>query len=405
MSKNQIFMVLALVSLGVLGFGVFYPQLLNLYILLTMFFSALLILFIPKFKYKLFIITFLVILASLMRAWFIPQIPDFQDIDFWNTTNNSFKKTIIEGIICDEPDVRHTQTKYTLCADKIFNPEKKTQAANGKVLITTKRWPELAYGDRIKVTGLLQKPLVIDGFNFNITVIAAAIMAIFGKLNRRFGAIMAIFGIVLFIIFTGCSASAVRAGIMGGIAALAIFTGRQGHATTALILAALIMAWPQPLILWYDVGFQLSFLSTAGLIFISPFLEKYTSWIPNLLGLKEAFLLTISAQIAVVPLIAYHFGRISLISAITNLAVAPFIIFAMGAGFAAVLAGMISSGFGIFVSIPAYFTLNIILAVAHWGAKISWADITMQISMLVMIFYYVFIVFVFGWLLRKKIKN
>jgi len=217
-------------------------------------------------------------------------------------------------------------------------------------------------------------------------------MAIFGYVNRRAGALATITGIVFFVIFTGMSAAVVRAGIMGGIAAFAIFTGRQSHAVTALLVAAVAMAFWQPLILWYDIGFQLSFLATAGIIFITPWLERWVKWVPEFLGLKEAFLLTITAQIAVVPLIAFYFGRVSLIAPITNLAVAPLIILSMGAGFGAVLGGMLNISFGIFLGVPAYLILNGILHIAHYGALVPGAEIEISISLGMVVGYYLMLI-------------
>lgn len=259
---------------------------------------------------------------------------------------------------------------------KVF-PEPEAAFLDGLLRGAKKGLPEEIF-EEFQKTGLTH---IIAVSGFNITIIAAAMMAVFGRISKKWGVMMTLLGIVGFVIFTGMSAAVVRAGIMGGIAAFAVLTGRQAHAVTALLLAGAVMAWWQPLVIGSDVGWQLSFLATFGLIFVAPFLEKGLKWVPEEFGLKEAFLLTISAQILVVPLIAWQFERISLIAPLTNVLVAPFIVLAMGFGFAGLVAGMFSTGLGMFVGIPAMGALSVMLGVAHWGAKVGWADFEMGISL------------------------
>jgi competence protein ComEC len=53
---------------------------------------------------------------------------------------------------------------------------------------------------------------------------------------------------------------------------MSIWSGRPGLALSSLLASALILTLINPLILW-DVGFQLSFLATLGLIVLAPPLE------------------------------------------------------------------------------------------------------------------------------------
>ena len=93
-------------------------------------------------------------------------------------------------------------------------------------------------------------------------------------------------GIVLFVLMTGASASAVRAAIMGILVLLAQKEGRVYSMTNALVLAASLMVWQNPRILRFDAGFQLSFLATVGLVYLAPRIEGFLDRKKNLLVLK-----------------------------------------------------------------------------------------------------------------------
>ena len=173
--------------------------------------------------------------------------------------------------------------------------------------------------------------IAISGFN--ISIIAGIFFAFFARLlGDRRGAIVAIVGIALYTFIVGADPAVVRAAVMGILALLAKQVGRRQVAlNTLLVVAALMCIW-NPLYVW-DVGFQLSFFATLGLIlYATPFSEfanriilKYfpTSAAEKFAELFSEFvLLTLAAQLTTIPIMAYHFQRISLVSFIAN----PFIL-------------------------------------------------------------------------------
>ena len=174
--------------------------------------------------------------------------------------------------------------------------------------------------------------IAISGFN--IAIIAGLFVLVFSRwLGRRRGAIAAVIGIVLYTILVGASASVVRAAIMGGLSIFALQFGRRQNGYTTLGFTAAVMALANPNILW-DVGFQLSFAATLGLVMFAPPLQD---WFTGLLSrhlpaqtaarigsLVGAYILfTWAAQLATLPIIAYHFGTISLISLLVNPLILP----------------------------------------------------------------------------------
>jgi competence protein ComEC len=192
--------------------------------------------------------------------------------------------------------------------------------------------------------------IAISGFN--ISIIAGLFVTFFSKfLGPRRGAVLAVFGIVFYTILVGGDAAVVRAAIMGTFALFAKEVGRRQAALNTLLTVALLMCLVNPLYLW-DVGFQLSFFATLGLIlYAEPFSQAanriITKYFPTSTGEKftelfsEFVLLTLAAQVTTIPIMAYHFQRISLVSFIAN----PFILPAQPAvmilGGIAVLLGLV----------------------------------------------------------------
>jgi competence protein ComEC len=192
--------------------------------------------------------------------------------------------------------------------------------------------------------------IAISGFN--IAILAAVFMALFGRLlGRRKGAIVAVACIFVYTLLVGATASVLRAAIMGTLAIFARQVGRRQNGLNTLAATAGIMAVIDPLSLW-DVGFQLSFAATLGLILYA---QPFQDWFTNLLARRmqaqaaervarpvgEYILFTLAAQLTTLPVIAWHFGRISLVSILTN----PFILPAQPAvmilGGVAVLLGLV----------------------------------------------------------------
>ena len=173
--------------------------------------------------------------------------------------------------------------------------------------------------------------IAISGFN--ISIIAGLFVTFFSKfLGPRRGSILAIAGIVFYTLLVGADAAVVRAALMGGLALFAKQVGRRQFALNTLLAVALLMCIWNPLYIW-DVGFQLSFFATLGLIlYAEPFSQFanriITRYFPSSTAEKfaelfsEFVLLTLAAQVTTIPIMAYHFQRISLVSFLAN----PFIL-------------------------------------------------------------------------------
>ena len=244
--------------------------------------------------------------------------------------------------------------------------------------------------------------LAISGYN--ITIIAEALLAmlvVFMRRRHAFWVSAAI--IIVFTIMTGAGASVVRAAIMGLLLLYANGYGRLYDPKNSILLAAAVMVALDPLSLRFDVGFQLSFLAVLGLMYVSPLLKQVFKKIPEWAGFKETVLLSISAQIAVAPLLAYVFHTFSLVSIPANMLVLPLMPYTMLFGFLTGVAGLIFSPLGRAVGLISYALSWYQLHIISWLGALPFSAVTVMMSSLVLGILYAIIIFII-WRSRKNLK-
>ena len=200
--------------------------------------------------------------------------------------------------------------------------------------------------------------VVLSGYNISIISDNVSRVLQYLPVAKIFRAALAAFGIILFAILTGASATVVRASIMGLLLLWAKESGRIYEALAALFAAGFLMVVFNPKILIFDVSFQLSFMATLGLILLSPRLEKYFRWFPNFWKMREHLLATISTQIFVLPLLLSIGGTFSWATIPANLLILTAVPVTMFFGFLTGLAGFLSYGLSQIFSWPAYLFLS-----------------------------------------------
>ncbi len=188
-------------------------------------------------------------------------------------------------------------------------PEPQASLLNGILWGEQKAMPKDFY-EALRRTGTLHV-IALSGMNISILIVLMAQTTLF--LGRKKSVIISLIGIIAFIGFVGASASVVRAGIMGGLSLLAIYFGKKSWALLSLILAAGVMliinfSWLT------NIGFQLSFLATLGIILFAGEGKRENGLITDLRT-------TLAAQVFTLPVILYNFKQLSLVAPFTNVVV------------------------------------------------------------------------------------
>lgn len=197
---------------------------------------------------------------------------------------------------------------------------------------------------------------IVAASGYNVTMVSMVLFSccVACGLWRRQAFLLVVVGIVVYACLAGAGPPIVRASIMGILTLMTMHVGRKTTGWNIFFLSLCGMLWFAPRLLFFDVSFQLSGLSTLGLmVFSRPFAQRL-SFIPEAFGLRESFSSTLAATAATLPVIVFTFGRVSLVSPIVNLVVLPFLPYTMAAGIIGSILG------GIF-ALPAKFLLGGVL--------------------------------------------
>jgi competence protein ComEC len=388
------------------------------------------------------------------------------------------KEISIFGIVDDEPKIREKSIIFTIKTEK------------GKILVKAGRYPELEYGEKIKITGILKEPETKDSFNWknyllkdgilaemdfpeidktgknfgnpikkfsislkkkieevikqnlpylhsallksllfgeeqeipfewkeklnqtgtrhiaavsgmNITIISSLILSflLFLGLWRHHAFYLSIFLILFYVLMIGAPSSAIRAAIMGILYLTAQYFGRISSGERPVVFAATLMLFFNPLLLRYDIGFQLSFLAILGIVYFYQFFFEKLKKLPRLI--KESLASTLSAQIFTFPILIYNFGQISLISPLSNVLILPILP-------AITILGFIFSFFGIFfervgylLSFPCWFLLSYLLRVVDFCSKIPYSFLVLKVNPVFLLICYLILVSLAFYLNKK----
>lgn len=193
---------------------------------------------------------------------------------------------------------------------------------------------------------------------YNVSIVALNIMKVFNLVfSNVLSTILGIFSIILFIVMTGASSTAIRAGIMATIMLIGRISGRNYFAFRSLVIAGILMVAYDFRILT-DMSFELSFLATAGVLLITPKVINWFKFLPMRWGIREMVSSTIGASIAVLPLLLYLTGVLSLVSLPANFMILLFIPTTMLLVFITGVLGF----FSLFLSIPFGYISNLFLS-------------------------------------------
>jgi competence protein ComEC len=247
---------------------------------------------------------------------------------------------------------------------RLYLPEPQASLMNGILLGIPLKNQWGLYQSLIKV-GLVHM-IVLSGMN--ITLLNEMLDSLVFFLPKSGKIFVKIFTIVIFTLFVGIQPPIMRATIMGIINLLGLQTGRKVSSWYSLLISGMVC-----LILWPDwvssLSFYLSYASTSGIIlFPKPFSVKTNRKKPLTFLWKyvlDDLQVSIAAQILTIPLIWYYFGRISLISPVSNLLVSWTIAPIMALGFIICVIHPISSDLAKPVAFCSYLLISYILAVVH----------------------------------------
>jgi len=171
-----------------------------------------------------------------------------------------------------------------------------------------------------------------------VSMVLALVLALTRRFSKQLQFGFGVGALFLLVGLTGFEASVCRAALMGFGTLFALVLSREVKPLALLLTAATILLLVNPLWIW-DLGFQLSFLATLGLIVTTPPLMAKLDWMPP--AIASIVVVPIAASVWVLPLLLYVFSVVSPYSILVNIIAAPLLWILSIGGMVSALAGLI----------------------------------------------------------------
>ncbi len=230
----------------------------------------------------------------------------------------------------------------------------------------------LLIGQRNTLPAALTQALLMVGLThiiavsgYNLTILLEACKRLIGERSKVASTVTALTLIGGFLLIAGTSASIVRAAVVSVLGLSAWYYGRQVRGVLLILLAAAGTAYANPVYVWADISWYLSFLAFYGVLVVAPGIKRrlYGEREPQLL--IQIALESACAELMTLPLILHIFGQMSLVSLLANMLVAAFIPLAMLLSFIAGLAGMLVGSIAGWLAWPARILLAYMVDVVN----------------------------------------
>lgn len=244
--------------------------------------------------------------------------------------------------------------------------------------------PSLVDGDTSAVPADLQTDMRVTGLTHleavsgeNVTVVLGVTIGLAraAGIRRRGRALVCAVTLTAFVVVARPSPSVLRAAVMGGIALLAMVTGRRSSALPALSAAVVVLLVLNPF-LARTVGFALSVVATAALVTIAP---RWTARLERRMPRPVAIAIAVpaAAQLACTPILLLVFGQLTPYAVLANLLAAPAVVPATILGVATAVTAMVWPAGAELTAWLGAVPTTVIAAVAHAladlpGAAIGW---------------------------------
>lgn len=202
---------------------------------------------------------------------------------------------------------------------------------------------------------------VLAASGFHVSLLLFLVLTLTRRLSvqGQFG--FGVASLIIYVGLTGFQPSVLRAAVMGFGALLALLTDRKVKPLGSLLLAAVLLLSIEPLWIW-NLGFQLSFLATLGLVVTVPGIVKRLDWLPP--AIASLIAVPLAAFVWTLPLLLYSFGKVSLYSIFVNIITTPLVSAIALGGFISALASLIwplaGSAIAWLLYYPTHFLLQLV---------------------------------------------
>ncbi len=215
----------------------------------------------------------------------------------------------------------------------------------------------------------LSHMLAVSGTHINYVVLTVSILFTKKRAGIKAQRVVTIMMMLFFMELTQMTSSVVRAGISCIIYMLASLLYRKADVINAMAISTLLILLNNPFKL-FDIGFQLSYAGTLGIIL---FCKLINIPIKNKLlkYLKDSIIISISANIFIIPIMMYQFNTISLTFILSNLLAGPLLGISIILEIIVLLISFMSINIAAIPAKVLNILLILIINIANWFSNIE----------------------------------
>lgn len=256
--------------------------------------------------------------------------------------------------------------------------------------------------------------LAVSGAHVSYIILGITFIFTKSKMSKKISKILTIIILIFFIILTGQTASVARACIMAIYIIIGSLIYKKPNILASISISTLIILIINPYKI-LDIGMQLSYGGTIGIILFNKILlEKIKQ--PNtniellnklIKSIKEILIVTVSANLIIFPIMAYHYNTISLTFFISNILAGPILGTIIILGFITIFISFISVGFAKITSIILSLFLKLLILIANFSSVLPLSKIYVKTPSIIsiIIYYVILLLFIYIWKMKKRPKR
>lgn len=239
----------------------------------------------------------------------------------------------------------------------------------------------------------LSHMLAVSGAHVSYIIVGLTYITQNLIMGKRKGRVFCIFFLIIFMAITNFTPSVTRACIMAILTLVSKILYKKADIYTNISISALIILLYNPYSL-LDLGFQLSFGGTIGIVIFMRFIKKKQEE-PKLLNyIKQMALVSIYANIIIIPIIMNNFNTVSLTFLVSNILASPILAIIVIVGFSIIIISIISHSLSNILVFWLNPILNLLIKISSFCSKLPFAKILVVTPYIFnIIFYYTIILY------------
>ena len=223
----------------------------------------------------------------------------------------------------------------------------------------------------------LSHMLSVSGAHTSYIILGITFILIKSKISKRWIYIFTILALILFMFITSFTASVTRACFMSIMVLSANLIYRKPDVWTSIAISLLVILTTNPFAI-NEIGLELSYLGTIGIVLFNKNVEEFFNKIKLSSKFSKLLSVTISAQIMIMPIMAYKFNTISLTFFISNILASPLLGTSIILGFIVILVSLISFSLAKMLAILLNLSLQALIFISEFTAKLPLSNIIIK---------------------------